>query len=130
MAEEKKKKMSRSEKMYGDSPTLKRDEEDGKVKAKKPSEEKKKADEVQSGTDGAEREPMHEDMASRHAMDRLSMHHKHEAEHHAHKGGDKKDMHKRHLGEHKAMMKAHEKEMGGSGEGMIEKEENDKEGGE
>lgn len=123
-----KKKMSRAEKMYGNSPSLKRDDEDGKVKAMKPSAEKKKADEVQGGTDGAEREPMHEDMAARHAMDRLSMHHKHEAEHHAHKGGSKKEMHKRHLSEHKAMMKSHEKEMGDDGEGMIEKtEENEKE---
>lgn len=126
MAEKKK---SRSDRMYGDSPTLKRDEEDGKVKAKKPSESKKKADEVQGGTDGAEREGTHEeDMMGRHAMDRLSMHHKHEAEHHAHKGGDKKEMHKRHLSEHKAMMKAHEKEMGNDGEEMIDKtEENAKE---
>lgn len=116
MAEEKKK--SRAERMYGDSPSLKRDEEDGKVKAKKPSEAEKKSEEVNSGTDGAERGS--EDMNARHAMDRLSMHHKHEAEHHAHKGGDKKEMHKRHLSEHKAMHKRHEKEMGG---GMVEKAE-------
>ena len=129
MAEEKKEKRpSRSERMYRDSPSIKRDESDGKVKAMKPSADKKKADEVQGGTDGAMREPMHEDMAARHAMDRLSMHHKHEAEHHAHKGGDKKEMHKRHMTEHKGMLKAHDKEMGASGEDMIEKtEENEKE---
>src|ERR1700722_2531776 len=104
MAEEKKKKVSRSERMYKDSPTLKRDEEDGKMKAKKPSESKKKADEVQGGTDGAEREGAHEeDMMGRHSMDRLSMHHKHEAEHHAHKGGDKKEMHSRHEKERRSM---------------------------
>ena len=125
MAEEKKKKPSRSERMYSDSPSLKRDEDSGKMAVKKPSEEKKKADEAQSGTDGADRGGADGDMMSRHAMDRLAMHSKHEGEHHAHKGGDKKDMHKRHVSEMKAMHSSHEKEMGGTGGEMIDKVEKD-----
>lgn len=117
------KKRSRMDRMYGDSPALERDEEDGKVKAKKPSEHKKEAKETQGGTEGAEREGgAHDEMMGRHAMDRLAMHHKHEGEHHAHKGGKKHDMHKRHLAEHKAMLKAHEKEMGDGGENAGEEE--------
>lgn len=121
MAEEKKRKPSRSEKMYADSPSLKRDEKDDKVKATKPSEEKKEADEVQGGTDGADRG--NGDMDARHAMDRLSMFHKHEGEHMAHKEGDKKDLHKRHIEEQKATHKRHQKEYGSGGGEVIDKTE-------
>jgi hypothetical protein len=96
-----------SEKMYGSSPKMERDAEDGKVKVKKKSGKVDEAnDEAEDQGDG-EAVPME----SRHAMDRLTMHHKHEHEHHAHKGGSKKEMHARHMAEHEAMMKRHEKEM-------------------
>lgn len=133
MAEKKK---SRSEKMYGDSPTLKRDEEDGKMKARKPSEDKKKADEVQGGTGGAEREGGEKDGAVphevRHAMERHEMHGRHEREHMMHdhgEHGDKKEMHSRHEKEKRSMHTRHEGEMA-SGEKMIEKVEESKKEGE
>jgi hypothetical protein len=130
MAEKKK---SRADKMYGDSPSLKRDEEDGKMKATKPSHEKKKADEVQGGIDGAEREGEHDAMPHhvRHAHERHAMHVKHEHEHRMHDEGEhgsKKEMHKRHRSEMKSMHSRHEKEMGHDGEEMIHKaEETEKE---
>lgn len=132
MAEEKKEtKKPKHEKFYKDSPKLERGE-DGKMGV---SRGEKKAEDIQTGTEGAQREPVHEDheVSSRHTMDRMTMHHKHESEHMAHKGDDKHEMHERHRDEHKAMHKRHEKESksGKDGEAMIEKTaDNKKEGGE
>ena len=95
--------MSRADKLYKNSPELQRDEESGKMAVTKTTREEPKAKETEGEALPVE---------SRHAMDRLSLHHKHEGEHMAHKGGDKKEMHKRHLAEHEAMMKRHEKELG------------------
>lgn len=119
------KKPSKHEKFYKDSPKLERDAETGDMKVSK---KEKKAEAVQTGTEGVQRdeEMPHDDTSARHAMDRLSLHHKHENEHHAHKGGDKHDMHERHVSEHKAMFKKHEKELGATGEKMIAKVESDK----
>lgn len=131
MAEKKK---SRAEKMYGDSPEMKRDEESGKMAVKKPSQSEKKSKEVEGGTEGAEREGMKDGAMPhhvRHAMGRNDMHARHEHEHSMHdhmKHGDKKEMHARHEKEMRTMHTRHEKE---SGEGMVEKTEaNEKEGGE
>lgn len=93
--------------MFGKSPKLERDEEDGKVKVKKAD---KPAEEAAT-EGGAESEGA--DVDARHSMDRAEMHMKHQREHMMHKGGDKKEMHKRHLDEMKTMMAHHEKEMGG-----------------
>lgn len=93
-----------SEKMYGSSPKMERDEADGKVKVKKSGKVDEANDMAEDQGDG-EAVPM-----ARHAMDRLAMHHKHENEHHAHRSGDKKEMHKRHQSEMASMHKMHEKE--------------------
>lgn len=96
-----------ADKMFGNSPKMERDEESSKMVVKKKAMDKDKTGEAEDQGSG-EQIPME----SRHAMDRLSMHHKHEGEHMSHKGGDKKEMHKRHMEEHEAMMKRHDKEMG------------------
>lgn len=100
----------RSEKMYKDSPKLKRDDEDGKVKVGKSD---KESEEANAGTDGIQE---HEGIPShvRHAIERREVHHRHENEHMLHDHGkmDKPEMHKRHQDEVKAMHKRHEKEGG------------------
>lgn len=96
-----------ADKMFGNSPKLGRDDEDGKVKVKK-SDKSEDKEAVTEG--GAESEGV--DMESRHSMDRAEMHMKHQREHMMHKGGSKKEMHARHEDEHEAMHKRHEKEMG------------------
>lgn len=118
----------RTDKMYGNSPKMDRDET-GKMDVKKHPDPKESKE---AGTEGEVREgvPVH----ARHAMERLDMHHRHEHEHHTHdhgEHGDKKEMHERHLKEHRDMMKRHEKEDGATGGKMIDKvESDDKEGGE
>ena len=96
-----------ADKMYGSSPKMERDEKSGDMKVKKKAAEKEGKDTTGEAEDkGSGQEvPM-----ARHAMDRLSLHHKHENEHMAHKGGDKKEMHKRHQAEMASMHKSHEKE--------------------
>lgn len=96
-----------ADKMFGNSPKMQRDEESGKVAIKKKVVDKDTAGEAEDQGSG-EQIPMD----GRHSMDRLSLHHKHEGEHMAHKGGDKKEMHKRHMDEMEAMMKRHDKEHG------------------
>ena len=104
--------MSRKERMYGKSPTMKRDEESGEMGV-----HKKEANEPEKGTEGAIRggdEAMPAPV--RHVMERHDMHarHEHEHAHHDHmEHGDKKEMHERHEKEMKDMHKRHEKEMGG-----------------
>lgn len=106
---------------YKDSPTLKRDEESGKMTATQ-----KNAERTNDDTEGLVTEegvPHH----ARHAVERMTMHSKHEHEHHTHdygKHGDKKELHGRHESEMKSMHKRHEKELHGEGGGKKgEKEE-------
>lgn len=86
MAEDKK--MPRHKRMYKDSPKLERGES-GKMEAKKPSENQKKADETQSGvpTGESDMEPSSEarmqeikDMHSRHETEMKAIHARHEKE--------------------------------------------------
>lgn len=126
--------MTRSSKLYKDSPRMERDEE-GKVSIKKPS-DKEKQSEMGDG------EPVHEPKEhqgipshSRHVMERMEMHRKHEHEHHAHDHGghgEKSEMHKRHHKEMGDMHKRHEKELKGekseSTEAHKEKREGKSEG--
>lgn len=114
--------VSKHSKMYSDSPKMERDDETGKVVVKREKGEAKggKKEDMKEGAMG--------DAHARHAMDRLALHHKHENEHHAHKGGEKHEMHERHHSEMKAMHRGHEKEMASgekTGGGMIEKVEKD-----
>jgi hypothetical protein len=128
------------EKMYKNSPELKRDEEDGKMKEHKgPTKAEKESSEVNAGTSGL---PVH----TRHAHERREVKHKHIHEHHAlhhkhqmehshhdlhgeHKGEmhkrhhvELKAMHERHENEHKEMYARHEKEIGaGAGKEKIAK---------
>lgn len=103
---------ARSERMYKDSPKLERDEESGKVAAKKPE---KKAD---VGNDGSNAEmpdnihPTNErrETKHRHVAEHLAMHHRHEMEHASHTG-DKKEMHGRHEAELAEMHSRHAGEM-------------------
>lgn len=100
-----------SEKMYGNSPKLEREEESGKVSVKKKVMDKDTSGE---GEDQGSGEAI--PVTSRHAMERMEMHHKHMRDHHTHdmgKHGDKKEMHKRHSDEMESMMKRHEKELKG-----------------
>lgn len=84
MADEKKpeKKPSRSEKMYKDSPTVAKDDK-GKATIKKgPSEKEKAAAKDNSGTEGMPEHDAHiKEMGDKHAMERLTLHQKHEKEH-------------------------------------------------
>lgn len=109
--------MSKASKMYENSPEMKRDGEDGKMKITK-------AEKISARTnDGTEGMPIHENgmpMDVRHAHERRDMHSRHETEHMMHKG-DKKEMHGRHESEMKSMHGRHEKEMSGTGKEKIAK---------
>lgn len=82
-------------KMYKDSPEMKRDEEDGKMKAPKPNAAEKKSSEVNAGTDNAanmnDGEPDMEPSGDARIQ-------------------EVKDMHKRHQTEMKAIYNRHAKE--------------------
>ena len=137
--------MSRSEKMYKDSPKLERGE-DGNMGVKKPS----PADAENMGTAGGaipgtpgempvQAHQAHErrEMHHKHAHEHLQMHSRHELDHAGHKEGDKSEMHKRHEEELKGMHEKHHKEMKSmheahnkTGEGMINKVEKNKKEGE
>lgn len=98
--------MAKSDKLYGESPKLERDDESGKVEVKKPAK-------AEAEAEGQETEGM--PAPARHAMDRMSMFMKHENEHAMSdygKGGSKAEMMARHTEEMKAMVKRHEKEGG------------------
>ena len=105
--------MSRGEKFYKNSPTMKMDKETGKMSV---SREQEKADRVEDGTDGI---PVHEGMEThagertmlkhKHIKEHMDMHTKHVVEHMAHKG-DKAELHKRHHEELKVLHKEHEAE--------------------
>ena len=123
--------MSRADKMYKDTPEMKRDEESGKMGVTKAE---KKSAQVSDGTDGMQQ---HEEMPPhvRHAHERRDMHHRHETEHMIHdngKGGSKEELHSRHEKEMKDMHKRHEKDSSpskgsGSGAEKISKVEKGKE---
>lgn len=100
-----------SEKMYGNSPKMER-EESGKMAVKKKVAEKDGKDMTGEGEDKGSGEAV--PMAARHMMERSDMHGRHEKEHALHdhgKHGDKHGMHERHRTEMASMHKAHEKEM-------------------
>lgn len=105
--------MSRSDKMYGKSPKLERDEDD-KIAVKKGSETaaEKKADKKEGGESKKEGE------AST-AVDGMEEHHEHFKEMHERHRNEMKDMHKRHQKEHEMLTEKHH---GGEGK----KIENDK----
>ncbi|MFA7278763.1 MAG: hypothetical protein WC100_01600 [Sterolibacterium sp.] len=112
---------SRSEKMYSESPELKRDDDSGKMKVSKAE---KKSARVSDGTDGMkiteEGLPPH----VRQANERRDMYNRHETEHAVADNGkaEKKEIHVRHQAEIKDMHKRHEKSVGGgSGAQKIEK---------
>lgn len=95
--------MAKSDRLYKDSPALKRDKESGEVGIHKPS----AADSENMGTSGSplpgggEEMPVQvEQMHGRHEKEMKDMHKRHEDEH--------KDMNKRHLKEHKKMMSGEE----------------------
>ena len=101
---------------YKDSPTLKRDEDSGKMTVNQ-----KVAERTNDDTQGLVTEEGVPHTA-RHAVERMNLHHAHQMEHHAHdhgRHGDKKPMHERHLAEHKALHKKHEKELTGEGGGKT-----------
>lgn len=103
----------RHEKMYANSPELKRDEESGKMKAHKS--EGKIHSEASRNADGTDGMPVHEGLPPhvRHAHERRDMHNRHETEHAVHDnhhGASKKEMHGRHQKEMADMHKRHEKE--------------------
>ena len=97
-----------SERMYGNSPKLERDES-GSVKIKK---SETKAPEGAEANGGGEGVPV----LVKHAAERAELHHKHEHEHHMHDLGkestDKKDLHEKHEREFSEMHERHEKELG------------------
>lgn len=117
--------MAKSDKLYGDSPTLERDEESGKVEAKRP----KRDGAEEKGVEGMPPEARHRherrEMKHRHLNEHMALHHRHEIEHAHHdegKGGHKgalherherelEELHSRHHKDVKAMHDRHEKEM-------------------
>lgn len=144
--------MSRAERMYGKSPTMKRGEH-GHMEVSHNANKPSKADETASGTEGVLSPEMRHtgergEMHMRHMREHMEMQHKHETEHllHEHGGhGEKGEMHSRHHQELVAMHERHEGEddemakrhssessSGAAGEGekggaqLIEKTEQDK----
>ncbi len=109
-------KAPRHQRMYKNSPELKRGD-DGHMgvtkKGDEPNKSEEAADDVQSGTDGMKHDsamPMH----TRHAHERMAMHSRHEMEHSVHdhaEAGSKKEVHGRHEKEMKDMHGRHEKEI-------------------
>lgn len=91
--------MAKSAKLYGDSPSLKRDKESGAVGVKKPSE----ADAQDMGTEGNPLPGGGDGMPVAVGQAMEDMHGRHDKE--------MKDMHKRHEDEHKDMHKRHQKEV-------------------
>ncbi len=89
MKDEKEKKVSRSEKRYADSPKMERNDE-GKMAVKK---SERKAAAVDAGTDNAAHGDEMGKMMSRHAEERMKLHHKHDLEmmSHAHAGMKEED---------------------------------------
>lgn len=75
--------MSKRSDRYKDSPTLKRDDESGKMKAtKKPTEAEKETARVDSGTGGMKVHEEHmKDLEHKHSKERMELFHKHEKEH-------------------------------------------------
>lgn len=118
-----------SKDMYKNSPHLSRGD-DGKVGVH----QKESEANTEDASSGHEGEPVHvkneeHEMKSKHAMERLTLHHKHEMEHHMHKGGDKSELHKYHQKEMADMHKRHESESGsGRSDAMTKGEEIEKEG--
>jgi hypothetical protein len=109
-----------ADKLYGNSPKMKRDEKSGdmvieKKAAKKMEDKKESENESGSGNDLP--------MTARHSIERMNMHHQHQHEHHTHDHaghGDKHEMHERHLKMLKEMMKRHEHELSGVKEKVPE----------
>lgn len=110
--------MSKSNKLYSDSPSLKRGE-DGEVGVQKPSE----ADADNMGVGGSDeqgdpaqmpidthQEGERREMKHRHVGEHLAQHHRHETEHSTHKG-DKAELYKKHEAEMADMHKRHQEEM-------------------
>lgn len=75
--------MSKRSDRYNDSPTLKRDDESGNMKAtKKPTENAKKSAQEGSGTEGMAVHEVHmQELEHKHSKERMEMFHKHEKEH-------------------------------------------------
>lgn len=108
-------KKSMSEKLYKDSPEMKRDDESGKMSVKKkekgePTEAEKESARVSDGTAGM---PVHE----RHGMERADMIKRHEAEHKALGDAERADVHARHSKEYSDMLKRHDKDYASTGSG-------------
>jgi hypothetical protein len=111
--------MAKSDKLYSDSPSIKKDKE-GKTAVKRPS-QAEPADQSQAGATPGVEDPadttspdIHQserrEVHNKHAKEAMDMHHRHEMEHQVHKG-DKKELHKKHLEEHEAMHRRQEQEM-------------------
>ena len=98
-----------SEKMFGNSPKLER-EEGGKVSVKKSEAKAPEGKEANGGGEGIH-------VLVKHSMERAELHHKHEKEHHMHDLGeeanDKKALHEKHEREFEDMHERHEKELAG-----------------
>lgn len=75
--------MSKRSDRYNDSPTLKRDDDSGKMKAtKKPTENAKASAQEGSGTEGMAVNEMHmKELDHKHSKERMELFHKHEKEH-------------------------------------------------
>lgn len=101
---------SKSEKMYGDSPTTERDEESGKVGVKKPKPKTAEADLGDGEPINVHQANERRGMAHRHMGDMMAMHDRHEMEHSSAKG-DMKEMHGRHEAEMAEMHGRHAKDM-------------------
>lgn len=117
-----------SEKLYGKSPKMERNEESGEMEVKKPENKApEKNEEVDGGFDGMPVDTRHaherRETKHRHMHEHMTTHHKHEVEHsiqgEGHKGAiherhakEIHEMHKRHHEEVKTMHSRHEKEHG------------------
>ena len=104
----------RAERMYGKSPTVKRNEESGEMEISHIEKDSKKAggDEAIKEVGDHEERHSHERMAMhhRHIHEHLALHHKHEVEH-AHHEGNKEELHARHEKEYSEMHSKHHAEM-------------------
>jgi hypothetical protein len=119
---------ARSERLYKDAPSLKRDEKSGKVAVTKSP---KPAEKTSTGTDGLKIETRHanerNEVHTRHVGEHMSMHGRHETEISLAQGGDGlKDITERHETEHGDMQKRHHVEF----KALLSKQLTERSGGE
>jgi len=117
--------MSRKDRMYGNSPTLERNKESGKVE--RSTKKDIAVDKAGAGTDGMPEHEKHAmEMGHKHEKEHLELNQKHEKERHALRSKHMISMHEKSGSEPAGEGKNKEHEQGKTGGEKIEKVEKDK----